>query len=219
MNVTGSYARHHRIPWELLLDVLQRTLEGVVDPRVIGHLLTLSPRPTRELATRFAAAAHQFRIGGPFQRGQGQVIAEVEQELFSLPCNLFQGLSNRADDPERLGPRFMDFTPSDVLHTGSLPEGIHGQLQRARERVFALLLAGMIDARMVQEACWRWRELWTIHGGGLNCATAHQHQWWAPGGMPFAQPPYRYWINAAGGALTAEQSSRLNLIVFRRAIG
>jgi len=219
MNVTGGYALHHRIPWRLLLDVLQHALAGAVDPRVVGHLLMLSPRPTRDLATRFAAAAHQFRIGGPFQRGQGQVIAEVEQELFSLPCNLFQGLSNRADDPANLGLRFMDFTPGDILPTGSLPEGMPGQLQRARERLFALLLAGIIDPAMVQEACRRWRELWAMHGGGLNCATAHRREWWAPGGMPFTQPPYRHWINAAGAALTAEQSTRLNVIVFRRATG
>ncbi len=138
MNVTGAYALHHWIPWRSLLDVLQHALAGTVDPRVVGHLLMLSPRPARDLATRFAAAAHQFRIGGPFQRGQGQVIAEVEQELFSLPCNLFQGLSNRADDPANLGLRFMDFTPGDILSTGSLPEGTPGELQRARERLFAL---------------------------------------------------------------------------------
>lgn len=211
--MTG-YSLHHRIPWDLLLNVLRRALDGTAEASVIGYLLRLAPRPTEDLATRFSAAAHQFRVGRPFLRQQGEAIAEVEQELFSLPCNLFQGLSNRADDP---GNEFMDFTPDDVIHTGSLPEGIPGRLQRARERLFALLRAGTINAGAIRSACRDWRELWIAHRGGLNSATAHRHEWWAPGGMPFTQPAYRHWINAIGAPLTAEQSARLNEIVFRRA--
>lgn len=212
-NMTG-HALHHRIPWDLLLDLLQRALDGTVHPRVIGYLLTLAPRPTVDLATQFSAAAHQFRTDRPFQRQQGQVISEVEQELFSLPCNLFQGLSSRADDP---GNRLMDFTPSDVEYTGVLPEGVPGQLQRARERVFAILLQGLIDPVNLQDACRHWRDLWIVHGGGLHCATGHQDNWWAPGGMRFNEPPYRHWVSPVG-PLTVAQCIRLNEIVSRRAI-
>jgi hypothetical protein len=210
----NRYTLHHRIPWNLLLNVLQRALDGTVHPRVIGYLLTLAPRPTVDLATQFAAAAHQVRTQRPFRPGQGEVIVEVEQELFSLPCNLFQGLGNRADDP---GNDKMDFTPSDVQNNGALPEGIPGTLERARERVFGILCQLNIDPGTIQIACRNWRDLWIAHGGGLHCATEHQHHWWAPGGMPFTDPPYRHWLNPVGAALTVEECLRLNELVFRRA--
>jgi hypothetical protein len=214
----AGYSLHHRISWALLLNVLQRALAGTVHPRVIGYLLTLAPRPTADLATQFAAAAHQFRTQRPFRPGQGEVIVEVEQELFSLPCNLFQGLGDRADDPARDPARLrMDFTPYDVQYTGALPEGIPGTLERARERVFGILYQANIDPGTIQIACRNWRDLWIAHGGGLHCATQHQNHWWAPGGMPFTHPPYRHWLNPVGAALSVVECLRLNELVFRRA--
>lgn len=209
-----GHTLHHRIPWDLLLDVLQRALDGALHARVIGYLLTLAPRPTADLAIRFAAAAHQVRAQGAPARGQLDVIDEVEQELFSLPCNLFQGLMPRNDDP---GNEKLDFTPYDVQYSGALPEGIPGTVERARERVFGILRLALIDPGTIQIACRHWRDLWIAHGGGLHCATQHQVHWWAPGAMPFIYPAYRHWVNPAGAALTPAECVRLNELVFRRA--
>jgi hypothetical protein len=209
------YTLHHRLPWALLMGILRRVVQGTADAKIIRWLLLLSPDNTEDLYRRFAAAAHQCRLGCELTLREQAAVSTVEIELHSLPCNLFQGLSNRADDP---GGCAMDFTPADIAFDGSRPEGPAGEMQQCRERLFGILNRGDVNARDVQHACQQWRYLLLRSGEGLNSATAHNPAWWAPGGMPYADPAYRHWVDDEGTPLTVGQCNRLNDIVSRRAM-
>jgi len=128
--------------------------------------------------------------------------------------NLFQGLNARADDPADR----MDFTPDDINYDGFRAGGNPGDLQKLREEAFGLLSKTRIDVVRLQSVFRDWVDLWKTHGGGLNSATPHNPAWWAPGAAPFANPPYRHWVNPGTGAnLTAPESLALNDVVFTRA--
>lgn len=206
---------HHRVPWNVLGTALNAVLSGGVDAKLINSLLKLSPVNSKPLVDNFKAALTQLQAGKTLSQANIAAIEAVEQEVFSLPCNLFLGLNARADDPGNE----MDFTPDDVNFDGTVPTTAAGELEKLREKVMGLLSKSpQIDLTVLDPACTQWATQWkSFIDGGLSSASPFQAAHWAPGAPPFTAPAFRRWVNGVT-PLSVTQSQQLNQIVQTRAI-
>lgn len=150
---------HHRISWHLIVGgVLNPLIKGrpskgkqnvvinLLEP--IYNLIEHHPNRTflpqkKEVhsAINFLSAYyhnHGYKSDGMNIEQATIIIDDFAMELFSLPCNLFLGPKDRADDPgEKL-----DFTPRDIRADGSYSYGkqhAYGDRQRCIEKVVGYL--------------------------------------------------------------------------------
>jgi hypothetical protein len=206
---------HHRIPWNLLRTTMNNALSGAVDEKIINALLTLSPEASKPLTDKFKVAANRIQANRALSPQQILDLQAVEQEIFSLPCNLFLGCNNRADDPGTS----LDFTPDDVNYAGVYAAGAAGELQLLRETLYGQLSADNVSVPLVKKTCTSLAAKWIANGGGLDTATAHNALWWDPGavGVAFTFPPFRHWVHPNTGNLTLGQAQALIVTVTTRA--
>lgn len=214
------FKNDHLIPWNTLSGVLNEVLSGKADLGVVNALLSLSPAKTAEMLVGFKAGVSQIIAGKVPTAGQIVSLDAVELEIFSLPCNLAQGLNTRADDP---GGDCMDYTVNDVDYRGVCYKTDAGELQKLRETLFHHLSARPIDLTGVQLAC---RALvQKITKQRLHIATPGDYGHWHPGPAPAGpafpartNPPYRYWTKLSGDALSAAEILTMLQMITARAI-
>ncbi len=221
---------HHRISWNALGGAINQVLSGAADSKIVNFLLRLSPGNSGDVIRGFNTALDRVLSNQPLTGGQIEAIQTVEQLLFSLPCNLFLGLSEREDDPKA----GIDFLPADITATGALP-CVGGQLtalgaiQQVREKLMNRLLNATAPFAFtdIGTCCTALKTLWVAQTppaaavigppaipqrNSMEQATGFQPADWAPGAAPFAGPPYRNWP----GPLTAPQCAALNATVINR---
>lgn len=195
----------HRIPWNCLLRVFNDVIAGKCDIKVINSLLKLSPADNVDLIRRLKVVLSQHKPGKPRAPEHIACLEEIEQELFSLPVNISNGLNNRADDP---GGDNMDFTPDDIDYAGNPMPGAPGELQKLRETLFGLLLAGKRDPATIEQVC---QKIVTAIGHvNLNAAAPSNLAHWHPGpaAVPIVArtfPGYRYWVKPTGALLSSAE--------------
>jgi hypothetical protein len=212
----------HRIPWNLLKGTLNKLLAGNLNIAIINSLLKLSPSADKtKMITNFKTAVGEGKKGRVPPAHQLLALNVVEQEIFSLPCNLALGLNERADDP---GGDNLDYTPDDVDHAGAYMPGLPGQRQALFETLYGLLSVTNIGLDAVDSCCNELRTAWQKHLG-LDTATPAKIGNWHPGPLPPApaaapartNPPYRYWVKPTGAALTSGEIQTMIGIVTARA--
>lgn len=214
---------HHRISWNVLGGAMNQVLAGTAESKVINSLLKLSPAQSADYVKNFKTALNLKLANKRLAQANIDAINAVEQLIFTLPCNLFQGLNQRQDDPAN----DMDFTPVDIAFDGSLPvsqPGVltaAGQLQQARERLMNRLLQAQLKPADIDSACAEVVRLWRPAArvppvSALAQATVFQPACWAPGNAPFAAPAYRHWVDGNLQPLTAAQATALNAVVMTR---
>lgn len=234
VTMTSGFAMlHHRISWNALGGAINAVLAGAAQPQVINYLLRMSPGNSFAVINGFTTALNRVLANQTLTQPQIDAIEMVEQLIFTLPCNLFQGLNARADDPGN----GIDFLPGDVTVTGTLPRVNNvltplGVMQQLREKLMnrllnlgqpgALIDIGVCCAGIAQQ----WAVLTPAAAAvaaappapaipartSLQQATGFNGALWAPGAAPWANPGYRNWP----GPLTAAQSLALNTTVMNR---
>lgn len=227
---------HHRISWNVLGGVINQVLSGALDRMVINYILRLSPDRSFAVVNDFATALNRVLANAVLSQAQVDAIERVEELICWLPCNVFQGLNARTDDPGA----GMDFLPGDVNPDGTLPRNPAGLtqlglIQQTRERLMHRLMTaaspGMLP--LIQTDCATLAQLWTAMvpvapaippappapgvppRTALQQATGFTPALWAPGAAPYVNPGYRLFVNG-GVALTAAQSQALNTTVMNR---
>jgi hypothetical protein len=191
----------HRIPWNCLQAALNRAIQtgDTNDIAIVNSLMKMSPAPHVQLITKFKVALNQHKTGKLRKQEDIVALENVEQEIFSLPSNIANGLNNRADDP---GGDDMDFTPDDVDHAGSPTRGPAGTLQTLREILFGLLVSVKPDGKSIDKTCTE--IVRAIGHTNLGTASAANLDHWHPG--PAVIPPvvrtypgYRFFLKPGIG--------------------
>jgi hypothetical protein len=198
-DMTHAFAMlHHRIKWDVLARTITAVLQGRLDTHFINSLLSLSPSNTNTMVTDFKTAINQVNTAK--KNGKADVanthvtaIELVEQEIFSLPCNTYLGLNNRADDPGDTDD--LDFTPEDIQADGSVTATALGTIQKAREKVFGYLLAASDGKKgLFKGAISDFRDTYAEHYGKLSTGTAfNKAHWHQDPPETLVYPGWRHW--------------------------
>lgn len=210
---------HHRISWNALCGALNRVLAGTLGSNgsgLVNALLSLSPVASAEPVKKFKAALfnlEHLKSGTSLGPIDVAAIEHIEQLIFSLPCNLFLGPTNRCDDPGS----DMDFLPNDVGLDGSVDECTDlGAIQILREKIFSLLLninsSPLLSNKndedfppTLGQYTRKLAELWKkvspdrLGAKSLEQATGFNPLLWSPGtgvGVALTSPGLRHWHGA-----------------------
>lgn len=223
--VAGGWQLAHRVPWNALQGALNLVLTAAVDTALVNSLLKLSPVASGPFVSAFKTAVSRRLANKPLSVGDVQALEDVERLVCWLPCNIFEGIIGRGDDPGN----GIDFLPSDVNADGSLPDTPLGKAQAQREKLTNRLLAatGKFALQDIGACCETLRKSWValappIAGppavASLARGTPFDQFQWAPGTGPGALtiPGFRHWT-ANGQALTLAQCVQLNAKVMTRA--